>query len=106
MRPTSSASASASGTEAAEVLAGRAAVAIGGLKHRRPRPVDEEDSGAAVVPDEEPGEGLGADDQRRLGLSRLDEVVGDGERVDEASANRLDVEGRPPGGAQHGLDAG
>ncbi len=66
--------------------------------------VSEQHAGRAVVPVEDAGEGLGADDERPLEHAALQIVVGGGEREDEAGAHRLHVEGRAMGDAELGLD--
>ena len=71
-----------------------------GLEHHRAGAVAEQHAGAAIVPVQHPGQGLGADHQRGLRRTGADELVGDGQRVDEAGAGRVDVEGRAAGGAQ------
>ena len=67
--------------------------------------VAEQHAGAAILPVEDARERLGADHDGALELPGLEEVVGDGERVDEARAHRLHVEGRALGDAEPGLDA-
>src|SRR3990167_7895050 len=63
----------------------------GGAKDNGAGAVAEQHAGGAVPPVNNAGEGLGADEQNRFGLSRLDEVIGDGKPVDEAGTNGLDV---------------
>ena len=85
---------------------GAVALALAGLEHQRAGAVAEEHAGRAVLPVEDAGEGLGPDHQRVPRLPGLEEVVGDGERVDEAGADRLHVEGGAPGVAEHRLHPG
>ena len=70
----------------------------------RAGPVPEEDAGGAVRPVRDPGQGLGADDQRVLALPRLEHAGGDLQRVDEARAARPHVEGGAAVGAYFVLD--
>ena len=70
------------------------------LQHDGAGAVAEQHAGAAVLPVEDAREGFGADDEGALELAGLEEVVGDGERVDEARAHRLHVEGRALGDAE------
>jgi hypothetical protein len=67
---------------------------IGRLEHDGARTVAEQHAGAAVVPVEDAREGLCADHQRTLVGAGANELVGDAEGVDEAAADRLQVEGR------------
>ena len=64
------------------------------LQHDGAGAVAEQHAGAAVVPVEDAREGLGADHQRALERAGAQEIVGGGEREDEARAHRLQVEGR------------
>ena len=63
-----------------------------GLEDECTGPVAEKHAGGPVVPVENAREGLGADHQRGLRLSRLHEVVRRGKRVDEAGTHGLHVE--------------
>ena len=83
----------------------RRALALLGLQHDRAGAVAEQHAGAAVVPVEDAREGLGADHQRGRGEAALDHAVGDRQSVDEAGADRLDVEGGPLGHAERRLHA-
>ena len=71
-----------------------------------PGPVAEEHAGGAVVPVEDAREGFGADHEGALVRARLQELVGRRDRVDEAGADRLQVEGGAVGHAETGLDHG
>ena len=75
------------------------------LQHDRAGAVAEQHAGAAVLPVEDAREGLGADHDGALELAGLEEIVGDGQGVDEARADRLHVEGGALGDAEAGLDA-
>ena len=70
------------------------AVAAPRFQHHRAGAVAEQHAGGAVGPVENAREGLGADDQRALVRARAQELVGRRQRVDEAGADRLQVEGR------------
>ena len=65
--------------------------------------VAEQHAGAAVVPVEDPREGLGADHQRALEVAGAQQTVGGRQREDEARADRLQIEGRAMGDAEGGL---
>ena len=75
-------------------------------QHHRPRPVAEQHAGRPVLPVEDPGKGLRTDHQGGSRLAEANEIVGDVERIDEARANRLDVECRAPLHAERVLHAG
>ena len=75
-------------------VAGEDAGRVRGLEHDRARAVAEEHAGAAILPVEDAREDLGADHERAAMRARADEEVGGGERVDEARAHGLHVEGR------------
>ena len=83
-----------------------ARIVLAGLQHHGPRPVPEKHAGLALVPVEDPRKGLRADHQRGPGLAGPDEIVGHGQGVDEARADRLDIEGDAFGHAEPGLDRG
>ena len=72
---------------------GRRARLILRLQHDRTGAVAEQHAGAAVAPVENPRERLGADHQRALVGACTQEVVGGGERKDEAGTHRLQIEG-------------
>ncbi len=72
---------------------GRPALSRGGLDHHGPGAVAEQHAGAAIGPVEQPGHLLRADHQAAAGVAPGDEAVGDGQGVDEARADRLDVKG-------------
>jgi hypothetical protein len=65
--------------------------------------VTEQHAGAAIVPIENAGEGLGADHQRGRGEAVLDHAIGHRQAVDEAGTDSLHVEGRSPGHAELSL---
>ena len=69
-------------------------------------PVAEQYAGGPVLPVEDAGKNLGADEQHRARLARLDEIVGDGEPVNKTRAHGLEVERGTVAHAQHGLDLG
>ena len=80
--------------------AGRDDAAIGNLalilldlEDQRAGAVAEEDAGAAIGPVEDTREGLGADHQHAFGEPALEVEIGGGDRVDEAGADGLHVEG-------------
>ncbi len=85
---------------------GAGALAFGGGDHDGAGAVAEEDAGAAVFPIEDARHGFGADDERGLGLAAADEIVGDGEAINEARADRLNVEGRAARHTEAGLNLG
>ena len=74
------------------------------FQHDRAGAVAEEHAGRAVAPVEDAREGLRADDQRALPLPGLQHRVGRGERIDEAGADRLQVERRARMDAEIVLD--
>ena len=74
------------------------------LQHDRAGAVAEQHAGGAVGPVEDAREGLGADHQRALVGAGAQQAVGGGEPVDEARADRLQIEGRAVGDAEPGLD--
>ena len=82
------------------------AAALAGAQHHRAGAVAEQHAGAAVVPVEDAREGLGADHQRACAPGRAQEVVGDRQRIDEAGADRLHVEGGAARHAERGLHRG
>jgi hypothetical protein len=63
------------------------------LEHDGAGAVAEEHAGGAVLPVEDAREGFGADDERALVGARDQELVGHRDRVDEARAHRLHIEG-------------
>ena len=71
-----------------------------------PGAVAEQHAGAAVGPVHQPRHGLGADHQGALGVAPGHEAVGHRQRVDEARADRLDVEGDADRRAQLALHDG
>src|SRR5688500_6302713 len=79
------------GGEEAAVL--RPAGALTRLHDNGAGPVAGQDAGRTVVPVQDTGEGLRPDHQSALPLSRSDQRVGGRERIDEAGAHRLDIEG-------------
>ena len=81
-------------------------VALARLQHDRARPVAEQHAGRTVAPVEDAGESLRADHQRPLVRPGDEELVGRRDRVDEAGADRLQVEGRALDDAEIGLDLG
>ena len=76
------------------------------LEHDRPRAVAEEDARGPIIPVEDAGEGLGPDHEGALVGAGAQEVVGGRNRIDEAAADRLQVERRPFDDAEIGLDLG
>ena len=72
---------------------GRFARLVLRLEHDRAGAVAEQHAGAAIVPVENARERLGADHQRALVGAGAQEIVGGGEREDEAGAHRLQIEG-------------
>ena len=64
-----------------------------GLEHDRAGAVAEQDAGRPVFPVEDAAERLRADHQSVIGHAALHHVVGNRQRVEEAGAHRLDVEG-------------
>ena len=64
------------------------------FQHDRAGAVAEQHAGAAIGPVENAREGLRADHQRALVHAGAQQAVGGRERVDEARAHRLQVEGR------------
>src|SRR5262249_55512172 len=81
-----------------------AAVVFGRLEEDGPGAVAEEDAGRAVGPVADLREDLAADDKDVLRHAALNELLGDGERVDEAGAAGREVEGAGAGGADPVLD--
>ncbi len=80
---------------------------VAGGQHHRAGAVAKEHAGAAIVEVEDAREDLGTDDQRAPGRAGADHRVGNGQRIDEARAHRLHVEGRAAVHAQLVLhDAG
>ena len=74
------------------------------LQHHGAGAVAEQHAGGAVVPVEDARKGLGADHQRALVGAAAQEIVGGGQRKDEARADRLQVEGRAMVDAEPVLD--
>ena len=64
-----------------------------GLEHHGPRAVAEEDARGPVLPVEDAGEDFRADHERAAVLPGAHEKVGGAERIHEAGAHRLHVEG-------------
>jgi hypothetical protein len=83
--------------KAQQAPVGDGAFALPRLQHDRAGAVAEQDAGAAVGPVHQPGHGLRADDERAFGAVAGDEPVGDRQRIDEAGADGLDVEGDADG---------
>ena len=67
---------------------------VAGLEHHRAGAVAEQHAGGAVVEIEDARKHFGADHQRLAGAAGADHRVGHGQRIDEAAADRLHVEGR------------
>ena len=84
---------------------GRRPLALFGAQHDRAGTVAEQHAGAAIVPVEDAGEGLGANHQCGRGKARLDQAVGHRKAIDEAGANGLNVKRSAAGHAQGGLHA-
>ena len=76
------------------------------FEHDRAGAVAEQDAGRPVLPVEDAAERLRADHQRMIGHAALEHIVGDAERVEEAGADRGDVEGDAVVDAERGLDQG
>ena len=68
--------------------------------------VAEEHASGAVLPIEDARERFGADDERTLAVPRAQEIVRRRERVSEARAHRLQVEGKTLGHAKRRLNGG
>ncbi len=75
-------------------------------EHDRAGAVAEQDAGRPVLPVEDSAERLRADHQSVIGHAALQHIVGDRQRVEEAGADRLDVEGDAIVDAECGLDQG
>ena len=71
----------------------RAPLALARLDHHGPRAVGEQDAGAAVGPVHQARHGVRADHQRTIGQAPRREPVRHRQRIDEARADRLHVEG-------------
>jgi hypothetical protein len=71
-----------------------------------PRAVAEQDAGGPVGPVHQPGHFLGPDHQGAFRQTTRHETVGDAERINEARADRLDVEGHAHARAQLALNDG
>ena len=84
---------------------GQRARAFAGAQDHRAGAVAEQHAGRAVGPVHQPRHGLGADHQNRLRLPGLDEIVGHRQRIDEARAHRLHIEGSAARHAQPRLHA-
>ena len=83
-----------------------AAFALLGAEHERAGAVAEQHAGRAVFPVEDPAEGLGADHQRLVRIARAEHRIGDRQRVEEAGADGVHVEGDAVGDAERRLDLG
>ena len=75
-------------------VGGQDAGRVAGAQQHRTGAVAEEHAGAAVVEVEDAREHFRADHQRRAGRADADHGIGHGQRIDEAGAHRLHVEGR------------
>ena len=73
------------------------------LQHHGAGAVAEQHAGGAVVPVEDAGEGLRPDHQRALVAAGPQQGVDDRQRIDEARADRLQIEGGAVGDAEPGL---
>ncbi len=76
------------GTVGAEVVGDQAAAAFARLEHDRAGAVAEEHAGVAVLPVDDGGELLRADDEDGLVNARGDELVGGDQRVEESRSTR------------------
>ena len=85
---------------------GEPAVARARLKHDRPRPIAEQDAGRAVAPIQDARKGLGADHQRAPVRAGTQEFLRRHDRIDEAGADRLQVESGALDDPKFGLDLG
>src|SRR4029453_18975845 len=73
---------------------------VGRLEHHRTRAVTEQHAGGAVIEVEDARKHFRADHQRLAGGAGLDHGIGNGERVNEAAADSLYVEGGATGNTQ------
>jgi hypothetical protein len=88
-------------------VGGKDAGGIRRLQNHRAGAITEQDTGRAVAEIQNTRKHFRADDQRLVGSTRLDHGIGNRQRINEAAANRLDVECRTTGSAQLVLkDAG
>jgi hypothetical protein len=76
------------------------------LEHDRARAVAEQHAGGAILPVEQPAEGLGADHQRAAVRAGADHAVRHLHRVEEARADRGDIERDAIVDSQHRLHLG
>ena len=77
-----------------------------GPQHHGAGAIAEEDAGCAIGPVKNPGKRLCPDDQGALGLADLDEIVGNGQGINKARADSLDVECGAPRDTQSRLNLG
>ena len=70
------------------------------FEHHGAGAIGKQHRGPTIGPIGDPRHGLGAHDQRMPRFAGLDELVGHRERIDEATARRLDAEGRAARAAQ------
>jgi hypothetical protein len=70
------------------------------LEHDRSGAIAEQNAGPAVVPVEDAGECLRPNDERPFRLSQANEIVGERHSINEARADRLDIESGAPFHAQ------
>ena len=76
---------------------------LGGLDNNRAGTVTKQHTGGAIVPVQNPGENLGANDQRLFVAATADEFFGNRKSIRKAGANRLNVECGRPGIAEFRL---
>ena len=90
--------------EDSAILAG--AATLFAPQHDRAGAIAEQDAGGTIIPVENAREGLGPNHQGGARLAGFDKIIGNRERVDEAGADRLNVEGGTPIHAERGLHLG
>ena len=81
-------------------VAGQDARPVAGFEHHGTRAVAEQNAGGAIGEIEQARKHFGPDHQGPVGRTALDHGIGHGQGVDEAAADRLDVERRAARGAQ------
>ena len=77
---------------------------LAGAHHQGARTVAEQHTGRPVVPIEYSRKRFRANDNGAIGLSQPDEVIGHGQRIDEARTHRLNVERSAAADAEFGLN--
>ena len=83
----------------------RVALALTGLQQHSARAIAEQHAGGAVLPVQDAGIDFRADHQNAPRLSEADHAVGHRQAVDEARTGGGEVEAKPFGHAEGGLDA-